>query len=103
MWIEPGDGRVQPQKLGIGAVVGESFGRIFFRNCIAVALPILQCSKVGEMFTGGDMAELELGNSVVRNLTTRQEAKGVPLSPMMIEIMAKGGILQAMKETLGRT
>ena len=91
------------KKLGIGAVIGESFGRIFFRNCIAVALPLLQCPKVGAMFTEGDMAELDVEKATVRNLTTGQEAKGVPLSPMMIEIMAKGGILQAMKETLGRT
>ncbi len=91
------------KKLGIGAVIGESFGRIFFRNCIAVALPILQCPKVGDMFTEGDMAELELENSLVRNLTTGQEKKGIPLSPMMIEIMSKGGILQVLKETLGKT
>ena len=90
------------KKLGIGAVIGESFGRIFFRNCIAVALPILQCPKVGEKFTEGDSAELDLENSVVRNLTTGQEVQGIPLSPMMIEIMSKGGILQAMRETLGK-
>ena len=29
------------KKLGIGCVVAESFGRIFFRNCIAVALPVM--------------------------------------------------------------
>ena len=68
-----------------------------------MALPILQCPKVGEKFTEGDSAEVDLENSVVRNLTTGQEVQGIPLSPMMIEILSKGGILQAMKETLGKT
>jgi 3-isopropylmalate/(R)-2-methylmalate dehydratase small subunit len=91
------------KRLGIGAVIARSFGRIFFRNCIAVALPILQCPDVEEIFSEGEMGELDLEKAVVKNLTTGQERKGNPLSPMMLEILFKGGILHALKETRGKT
>jgi 3-isopropylmalate dehydratase small subunit len=88
------------KRLGIGAVIGESFGRIFFRNCIAVALPILECPGAGELFTEGDPAELDLENAVIKNVTTGNEKKGIALSKEMIDIISKGGIIQAMKEEI---
>jgi len=39
--------------LGIGAVVAESFARIFYRNAIAIGLPAIVCSKVGGFSTMG--------------------------------------------------
>ena len=86
------------KRLGIGAVVAESFGRIFFRNCIAVALPILQCPKVGELFAEGEAAEIDLERALVKNLNSGQERKGNPLSPQMLEILSQGGIVQILKE-----
>jgi len=90
------------KRLGIGAVIAESFGRIFFRNCIAVALPILQCSGVTEFFSEGDIAELDLEKAVIKNVTTGKELKGIALSKEMIEIISKGGILPTLKETLDK-
>lgn len=86
------------KRLGIAAVIAESFGRIFFRNCIAVALPILQCPGITELFREGDIAELDLSNAAVTNLTTGEERKGVPLSKDMIQIISQGGIIAALKQ-----
>jgi 3-isopropylmalate/(R)-2-methylmalate dehydratase small subunit len=91
------------KRLGIGAVVAESFGRIFFRNCIAVALPILVCPGVTTLFNEGETAELDLETAIVKNVTTKKELRGSPLSREMIEIIAKGGILEVLKEIKGRT
>ena len=38
------------KQLGVGCVVAESFGRIFFRNSIAIAFPVLACPGVSESF-----------------------------------------------------
>jgi len=86
------------KRLGIGGVIAESFGRIFFRNCIAVALPILQCTNISELFEEGDKAELDLNKGIVKNITTGNEVQGLQLSEEMIAIISLGGIL----ETLGR-
>lgn len=85
------------KRLGIGCVVAESFGRIFFRNCIAVALPIMTCQGIPAMFEEGDQLELDFETSVVKNLTNGKMAEGPKLSADLIKIVQKGGILAFMK------
>lgn len=88
------------KKLGISCVVAESFGRIFFRNSIAVALPVIVCPGVAEAFSEGDELELELEKSSIKNITTGKELRGEPLSADMLAIIKKGGIIAALKERL---
>jgi len=88
------------KKLGMGCVVAESFGRIYFRNSVAIALPSIVCPGVAEAFAEGDDLELELESARVRNLTTGKELQGEALSQDMLAIMAKGGIIPALKERL---
>lgn len=83
--------------LGIGCVVAESFGRIFFRNCIAIALPVMACKGVSALFEEGDQLELDFENSIVKTLTRSKELKGPMLSSDLINIVKKGGILQTLK------
>lgn len=85
------------KKLGIGCIVAESFGRIFFRNCIANALPVMACQGVSEFFTEGDILELLFEDSVVKNLTTRKQLNGPLLVPELIEIVRSGGILSTLR------
>lgn len=86
------------KKLGIVCVVAESFGRIFFRNSMAIALPAIICPGVTKAFKEGDELELELENARVKNITTGQELKGEPLAEDMLAIIRKGGIIAALKE-----
>ena len=60
------------KRLGIGCVVAESFGRIFFRNCIANALPVLGCKGVSDLFQEGEQLELDFENARVKNPDDRQ-------------------------------
>jgi 3-isopropylmalate/(R)-2-methylmalate dehydratase small subunit len=85
------------KKLGIGCVVAESFGRIFFRNSIAIALPVLICQGVSTAFAEGDELELDLDKAVVKNLTHGTVLSGSPLSPDLINIVQHGGILALLK------
>ena len=88
---------VNLKQLGIGCVVAESFGRIFFRNCIAVALPVMACQGVSELFTEGDRLQLRFEEALVRNLTTGKEIQGPALAPDLIRIVQEGGILEVLK------
>ncbi len=88
------------KRLGISCVVAESFGRIFFRNSIAIAFPVIVCPGVTEVFTEGDELELELENSLVKNITTGKELRGELLSADMLAIIKKGGIIAALKERI---
>lgn len=85
------------KRLGIGCVVAESFGRIFFRNCIAIGLPIVICQGVSELFEEGETLELDLKTSGVKNLTTGRELNGRRLSAELLRIVESGGILAYLK------
>jgi len=85
------------RQLGIGCVVAESFARTFFRNCVAIGLPVMSCKGVSGMFKEGDRLELDFENAQVRNLTTGQELKGPPLAPDLVNIIRRGGILELLK------
>lgn len=85
------------KRLGIGCVVAESFGRIFFRNCMAIALPVMACKKVPDIFEEGDQLELDFEDSLVKNLTNGKSLKGPSLSPDLINIVQQGGILAFLK------
>lgn len=89
------------KKLGLGCVVAESFGRIYFRNSIAVAFPSIGCPNVSEAFDEGDELELELESARVKNITKRKELTGEALSKDMLTIIARGGIIPTLKERLG--
>ncbi len=86
------------KRLGVGCVVAESFGRIFFRNSIAIGFPVLACKGVSGIFNEGDRLELNFNNGRVRNLSTGKELKGAPPAPDLINIVKKGGILALLKD-----
>ena len=89
------------KNLGLGCVVAESFGRIYFRNSIALAFPATVCRDVSKYFEDGDELELELETSRIKNLTSGKELQGEPLSKDMLDIIAKGGIIAALQEKMG--
>ncbi len=55
---------------GIGAVLAQSFARIFFRNGINVGLPLLECDT--ESINDGDMLSIDLTENLVVNETNNR-------------------------------
>ncbi len=85
------------KRLGLGCVVAESFGRIYFRNSIALAFPGIVCPGVSEAFDEGDELELDLESATVKNLTKGTTLSGSPYSEDMLRIITKGGIMASLK------
>jgi 3-isopropylmalate dehydratase small subunit len=88
------------KNLGVAAVVAESFGRIFFRNALAIALPAVVCEGVSTSFEEGDTMELDLKQSTIRNPSSGKELDCVPYTDDMLAMIEKGGILNVLKERL---
>jgi 3-isopropylmalate/(R)-2-methylmalate dehydratase small subunit len=84
--------------LGIGAIVAESFARIFFRNAIAIGLPIITSPDVSTSFGDGDEMELDLTNAKITNVTQRKILHAQPLPEQMLKVLSKGGIVPLLKE-----
>ncbi len=88
------------KELGLGAVLAESFGRIYFRNAIAIAFPNVACPGVHEAFDEGDELELDLETATVKNLTKNTVLTGQPYTGEMIKIIKKGGLMNVLKERM---
>ena len=85
--------------IGVAAVVAESFGRIFFRNAIAIGLPVLICPGISAKTSEGDELEVDVQGAHVRNISTGAELRGEPLHEMMLDSLKKGGIMKLLSES----
>lgn len=86
--------------LGLAAVVAESFGRIYFRNCVAIAFPNLACPGIHAACEDGDELEVDIASGVVRNRTRATELQARPYTADMLAIVAAGGLLEVLKQRL---
>jgi methanogen homoaconitase small subunit len=83
---------------GVQAVIAPTFARIFFRNCINVGLPVLECELPG--CHDGMMVSFDCIEGWVETGGTRHVFR--PLSPGMQEILSSGGLIEYWKRRLHR-
>lgn len=83
---------------GVSCVIARSFARIFYRNAINTGLPILECDPAIDAINDGDEVEVDLDMGQVRNLRTNEVFPAVPFPGFMQEIIAKGGLINYIKE-----
>lgn len=78
---------------GISCVVAKSFARIFYRNAINTGLPIVISDIV---IDAGDEVKVDLANGFIENLTKGVKAEISPFPPFLQNVIASGGLMQAM-------
>ena len=88
------------KELGLAAVIAESFGRIYFRNSIAIAFPNIACQGIHKAFEEGDDSGTGSQNGKVRNLTRPKELQGQLYTAEMLHIIEKGGLMNVLKERI---
>lgn len=86
------------REAGVRAVVAPSFARIFFRNCINVGLPALECE--GLTCSDGDMVTYDCTSGMIRVKGTTYSIR--TLSPKMKEILTAGGLVEYWRGRLLR-
>lgn len=83
---------------GVACVVASSFARIFYRNSVNIGLPILECAEAFADLKEGDLIEIDLGSGKITNLDSKVSYQAQPFPPFMQGIMAKGGLINYVKE-----
>ena len=78
---------------GISCVIAKSFARIFYRNCINIGLPILECEEAASKTNEGDQVEVDLATGMLTNLTKNETYQAQPFPEFMQQIIAAGGLM----------
>ena len=86
------------KEIGVGAIVARSFARIYFRNCINQALPIVTCDAVDGVESGDEVTIDFVAGTVT---TPKGEFTFPPLSPEVMEIIETGGLIPHARKQLG--
>ena len=77
---------------GIDCVIAESFDRNFFRNSIAVGLPIIEYPGINKIAKQGDELSVDLKVGTIKNLTNGKSGKFKPFPDFLLEIVDAGGL-----------
>jgi len=84
----------------IGAIVANSFARIFYRNSINVGLPVVEMIDTS-VIEEGDEIEINLLEGKIINHTKGEEYEGTKLPEHLIEMVKVGGLEPYLAKKLG--
>ncbi len=85
---------------GVSVVLAESFARIFFRNAMNLALPLMVCKDISNMVKDEDILEVNLYEGTVLNKTTGETLKGEKISEYAMNLLENGGIKALFKKKI---
>ena len=83
---------------GISCVIASTFARIFYRNSINTALPILECREASEKIQDGDEVEIDFDTGIITNITRNETYKAEPFPEFIKDIINAGGLLKSLKK-----
>ncbi|MEG0614472.1 MAG: 3-isopropylmalate dehydratase small subunit [Oscillospiraceae bacterium] len=83
---------------GISCVIASTFARIFYRNSINTALPILECDEAAKKIDNGDQVEIDFDTGIITNKTKNETYQAQPFPDFIKEIINAGGLLKSLKK-----
>jgi len=84
-----------------GAILAESFGRIFYRNAVNLGIPVLVCPGIRKIVNKGDILQVDLETGRLVNETAGTSAQAQPLSEYVMKILESGGIKPLIRSQFG--
>jgi 3-isopropylmalate/(R)-2-methylmalate dehydratase small subunit len=83
---------------GISCVIAETFARIFFRNSINIALPLLECPEAVDHTSQNDELEIDLASGKIRNITKDMNFQAASYPDFIRGIIDAGGLIEYTKK-----
>lgn len=83
--------------MGAGAVLADSFARIFFRNAINLGLPVIVCKGIAARVQDGQTIRLDMAAGTVTIEETGEVLPAQALGDKAMEILQAGGIKPMMR------
>ena len=83
---------------GVKCVIATSFARIFFRNCINIGLPIIECPAAAKEIEAGDTVEIDFDSGMIYDKTKGTEYQGQAFPEFMQKIIKAEGLINYINE-----
>ncbi len=84
--------------VGIGAILCETAGVNFKRNCINHGLPLIEIPGIFSKVKTGDTLEIDLDDGIVTNLSTGLVRQFVTYPEFILRILDAGGIYEQVRD-----
>ncbi|MCK4998223.1 MAG: 3-isopropylmalate dehydratase small subunit [Anaerohalosphaera sp.] len=82
----------------IGAVIAQTFARIFYRNCINCGFYVIELPNAPELINDGDEIDIDYATGTINNKTQDKQITFQPLPDFALEIINDGGLLKHIKK-----
>jgi len=82
---------------GIAVVIASSFARIFYRNCINIGLPIMECPEAAAGIEAGDKVSVDFDSGEIVNETKGETYHAAAFPAFIQDIINAGGLLNSLK------
>lgn len=82
----------------VGAVVAQSFARIFYRNCINCGFYPIELPDAVHKIHDGDELEIDYEAGQINNKTQGKTIPFTPLPDFALDIIRDGGLLEHIKK-----
>lgn len=87
------------QHLGVGAILAESYGRIFYRNALNFGIPTLIFPQAGEIVAGDELVVDPLAGRIEnRTRATTYTVAGLP--EHLMAMVSAGGLMAYLEQRL---
>ena len=87
---------------GVDVVIAKSFARIFYRNSINTGLAIMECPEAVDAISAGDVVSVDADAGTIVDETTGRTFQAQPFPPFIREIIEAGGLINRMRQKLGK-
>ena len=84
---------------GVRCVLGSSFARIFYRNCVNIGLPIVACREAAAAASDGSRVVFDPASGEVE--VDGRRFQGEPVQPLVRELAEAGGLVPWVREREG--
>ncbi|OGQ13691.1 MAG: 3-isopropylmalate dehydratase small subunit [Deltaproteobacteria bacterium RBG_19FT_COMBO_46_12] len=84
--------------VGISCIIAKSFARIFYRNGLNLALPLLESSEASETIREGDRVRVNLTTGEIFDLTQKKKFFAKPIPPFMQKLIKDGGLIRHLRK-----
>ncbi|MFC1980869.1 3-isopropylmalate dehydratase [Chloroflexota bacterium] len=93
-------GIIALKKVGISALIAESFYPLWYRIAVFYAFPVLICQGISQAASIGEELEVDPKTGFIKNLTRSTELQGEGIPDFLLDIIEAGGFMKYIKAKL---